>query len=209
MATIKSEYYRFNGVSWDVHYFKTTMDMVDGLNAALAGKAADAITSSVAVESSDYLVITDSSNGNKISRSNIYFTTSSTTNFLRNDGAWAVPVINRYDNAKNTDVKFNTASSYTLVLADTGTTIFTQASAPTIITVPTNLSVKIPIGSEINIVRYNSQEVTISYASGVIIYSEGNSAANGGKRRINAEYQTVTLKKVSTDAWILYGSLKA
>jgi len=39
MATIKSEYYRFNGIAWDVHYFKTTMDMVDGLTSALAGKA--------------------------------------------------------------------------------------------------------------------------------------------------------------------------
>ncbi len=38
MATIKSEYYRFNGITWDVHYFKTTMDMVDGLTSALDGK---------------------------------------------------------------------------------------------------------------------------------------------------------------------------
>lgn len=38
MATIKSEYYRFNGVSWDIHYFKTTMDMVEGLTTSLAGK---------------------------------------------------------------------------------------------------------------------------------------------------------------------------
>ena len=39
MATIKSEYYRFNGTSWDIHYFKTSMDMVDGLTSALSGKA--------------------------------------------------------------------------------------------------------------------------------------------------------------------------
>lgn len=37
MATIKSEYYRFNGVSWDLHYFKTSMDMVEGLTSALSG----------------------------------------------------------------------------------------------------------------------------------------------------------------------------
>ena len=38
MSTIKSEYYRFNGTSWDIHYFKTSMDMVDGLTSALSGK---------------------------------------------------------------------------------------------------------------------------------------------------------------------------
>lgn len=36
---IKSEYYRFNGTSWELFYFKTSIDMVDGLVAALASKA--------------------------------------------------------------------------------------------------------------------------------------------------------------------------
>ena len=29
MATIKSEYYRLNGTSWDLHLFRTRADMVD------------------------------------------------------------------------------------------------------------------------------------------------------------------------------------
>ena len=32
MATIKAEYYRLNGAVWDKYYFKTTADMVEGLN---------------------------------------------------------------------------------------------------------------------------------------------------------------------------------
>lgn len=28
MATIKSEYYRFNGTAWDLHYFKTSADLI-------------------------------------------------------------------------------------------------------------------------------------------------------------------------------------
>ena len=28
MATIKSEYYRFNGLTWDLHYFKTSADLI-------------------------------------------------------------------------------------------------------------------------------------------------------------------------------------
>src|SRR5690554_3602873 len=28
MATIKSEYYRFNGSGWDLHYFKTSADLI-------------------------------------------------------------------------------------------------------------------------------------------------------------------------------------
>lgn len=40
MATIKAEFYDFNGVSWDLIHFKTTMEQVEGLTSALAGKAA-------------------------------------------------------------------------------------------------------------------------------------------------------------------------
>ena len=32
MATIKAEYYRLNGNSWDIYFFKTTHDLVDGLS---------------------------------------------------------------------------------------------------------------------------------------------------------------------------------
>ena len=35
MATIKAEYYRLNGAVWDKYYFKTTADMVEGLNTAI------------------------------------------------------------------------------------------------------------------------------------------------------------------------------
>jgi hypothetical protein len=44
MATIKSEYYRFNGVSWDIHYFKTTMDMVDGAKEYIASRGQNLVT---------------------------------------------------------------------------------------------------------------------------------------------------------------------
>lgn len=112
-------------------------------------------------------------------------------------------------NVGNPTMKFNTSTAYTLILADKGTTIFTQAAGSTTITIPTHASVAFPNGTEINVVRYNSQEVTIGYASGVTIYSEGNSAGNAGKRRINAEYQAVTLKKISTNVWIVIGALKS
>ena len=36
MATIKSEYYFFNGSEWDLHYFRTSADMVVGLDSALS-----------------------------------------------------------------------------------------------------------------------------------------------------------------------------
>jgi hypothetical protein len=36
MATIKSEYYFFNGSEWDLHYFRTSTDMVVGLDSALS-----------------------------------------------------------------------------------------------------------------------------------------------------------------------------
>lgn len=51
-------------------------------------------TSDVAIATGDKLVITDSTDGNKVARASLTFNTSSTTSFLRNDGKWATPVDN-------------------------------------------------------------------------------------------------------------------
>ena len=50
--------------------------------------------------------------------------------------------------------------------------------------------------------RYGTGEVTVGYTAGVTIVSEGS------KKRINAQYQVVTAKKIATDTWLLFGALK-
>lgn len=97
-----------------------------------------------------------------------------------------------------------TTSSTTLSVAshNNRTIILTSSSSRTI-TVPTNSTASFAIGTHIDIIRGGTGEVTISPASGVTLYSEGS------KRKINDQYQAVTLIKTATDAWLLIGALKS
>jgi hypothetical protein len=52
-------------------------------------------TSDIAISSGDKLVVTDSSDGNKVVRASLTFGTGTTT-FLRNDGIWYTPTDTKY-----------------------------------------------------------------------------------------------------------------
>lgn len=95
------------------------------------------------------------------------------------------------------------SANYTFVLADANGFIYSNLSSALTFTIPTNASAAFPIGTEIHVMRYGSGELSIAPASGVSLVSEG------GKRRINAQYQAATLKKINTDNWVLIGAIKS
>ena len=96
----------------------------------------------------------------------------------------------------------NVSANYTLVLADATRAIeFTNVSNVTL-TVPANASVPFATGTQILLIRRLTGEVTIAGASGVTI----NSADS--KFRIDKQYTTASLIKISTNTWMLFGSLK-
>jgi hypothetical protein len=80
----------------------------------------------------------------------------------------------------------------------------TSASAVTV-TIPLST---FNVGDEIHLVRYGAGEVTIARATSVSLFSEGSATENAGKKRINAQYQAVTLKCVAANVWVLIGALK-
>jgi len=94
-------------------------------------------------------------------------------------------------------------TTHTLTLADYNTTIVhTNASASTI-TVPPNSSVAFPINTQIDIVQNGVGKVTLAQWVGVTINSKW------WNKSLAAQYTWATLKKVWTDAWILFGELIA
>lgn len=93
-------------------------------------------------------------------------------------------------------------SNYTFALADKNNFIYSNSISALTFTIPTNASVAFPVGSEIHIMRYGSGELSISPDSGVTLQSEGS------KRRINLQYQAVTIKKLDTNTWVLIGAIK-
>lgn len=99
-------------------------------------------------------------------------------------------------------LQFNTiTTNYTLSLNDAGRMISVTSSSVTLITVPTNASVAFPIGSWVTITQYDTGGVTFVGAGGVTVNSKS------GYLSIAAQYVTVTLTKMGTNAWILTGDL--
>lgn len=89
-------------------------------------------------------------------------------------------------------------TTYTLASADTNAIIrFTSASAITV-TVPSNSSVSIPIGTMIDVSQWGAGQVTVAAGSGVTIRTVGSLATR-------TQYSGLSLTKVATDEWWLAG----
>ena len=69
------------------------------------------------------------------------------------------------------------------------------------LTIPTNATVALPVGCQIDLVQLGAGAVTIAGASGVTVNSKG------GNLTINGQYVGVSLVKIATDEWLLLGDL--
>ena len=96
------------------------------------------------------------------------------------------------------------SAAYTLVLADSGKTIFhpsTDANARTF-TIPANSSVAFPIGTAVSFINMTSQVVTIAITTDTMYLS---SAGTTGSRSL-AQYGSATAVKITSTNWLIAGS---
>ena len=93
-------------------------------------------------------------------------------------------------------------TSYTAVLADAGGLIQMNSASANTFTVPTNATVPLGIGVEINLLQIGAGQTTIAAASGVTI-----NATPGLKLR--GQWSGATLVKLASDTWVLLGDLSA
>lgn len=98
-------------------------------------------------------------------------------------------------------VNSQTGTAYTLALGDFSAAVECNNASAITVTVPTNATVAFPIGTVIEILQVGNGQITISPASGVTI----NCASTNLKTR--TQYSILTLRKRSTDSWILGGDL--
>ena len=106
-------------------------------------------------------------------------------------------------------VKTTTANAYTLTIADAGFyhrlnyANTSQSGSTTVgITIPANSGTAIPIGSEYLFVRTGSNSAFhFTAAGGVTLNSDG------GKLRVQYQWQSAVCKKVGTDEWDIIGNL--
>lgn len=101
----------------------------------------------------------------------------------------------------NESVVVNKTGSYTLGIDDRGTYIRANIADPSSITITIPYEVAFPVNSEIMIERTGTGEVSIAADTGVTLHSADS------KTSINAQFQTVALKKVGDFEWVLFGAL--
>ena len=93
-------------------------------------------------------------------------------------------------------------NDYTLVLTDAGKLIDFNSASNRTLTIPSNLSVAFPIGTQIVIARYGTGTVTIAISSDTL-----RSASSYTK--IATQYGAATLVKRAETEWYLFGDLGA
>lgn len=92
-------------------------------------------------------------------------------------------------------------ASYTCTFNDRNKTIVMNSSSATTLTIPAQSVLNFGIGTEITVIRRGSGDVTIAVNSDTLL-------SEGSKRKINAQYQAVTVKKIASATWIIIGALK-
>ena len=95
----------------------------------------------------------------------------------------------------------NQTNDYTLVLTDAYKIVEMDKSTAVTLSVPRNVNVPFPIGTEIKIAQLGAGQVTISPLSTVTIRS------NGGKNKTTAQYSVATLVKRDVNEWYLYDDI--
>ena len=95
----------------------------------------------------------------------------------------------------------NQGASYTLASTDADKLVEMNSAAPNTLTVPTNASVPIAVGTQFMVVQQNTGPTTIAPAGGVTL----NSA--GGLLNLANQYSAATLVKRAVDEWYVFGDL--
>jgi hypothetical protein len=106
-------------------------------------------------------------------------------------------------NAKaSTEVSINNqTSNYILDISDSYKLIEMNVGSANTLTIPTNIVVPFPIGTQILISQYGAGQTTITAAGTVTLRS------SGGKTKTAAQYAMATLVKRGTNEWYLAGDI--
>lgn len=127
----------------------------------------------------------------------------SNTEFSYLDGVTSA-IQTQLDSKQASSVSFNRqTASYTLAASDVNKMVEMNVATANNLTVPVNSSVSIAVGSIISVSQYGAGQTTIVAASGVTLRSVGSWL------KIAARYGVVSLLKVGTDEWYVYGALTA
>jgi hypothetical protein len=91
-------------------------------------------------------------------------------------------------------------ASYTAVLGDANNIVEMNVAGANNFTVPTNASVAFPIGTALTVIQFGAGQTTLVAAGGVTINTPSSLTTR-------AQYSTVSVIKIATNAWVAAGDL--
>jgi len=94
-------------------------------------------------------------------------------------------------------------ASYTLAIADRGKLVEMNVAIANNLTIPLDSTVSFPIGTQLEVAQYGAGQTTIVGAVGVTIRSAS------GNLKIASQYVAVSLIKIATNEWYVFGQLSA
>lgn len=103
---------------------------------------------------------------------------------------------------KARSINTQTGTTYTLVLTDSDKVVSLSNAGAITLTVPTNASVALPVGTTVTLLQAGAGQVTIAGAGGVTV-------RNNPGLKIANQWGVAELMKVGTDEWVAYGRLSA
>ena len=108
----------------------------------------------------------------------------------------------------NIVVNAQTGTTYSLLVSDAQKLVTLDNASPVTLTIPSNATAALPVGTQVNIAQYGAGQVTVVGASSpnpVTIVSTGATAA---QPRLRVQYSSATLLQTSTDNWIVIGDIE-
>ncbi len=99
-------------------------------------------------------------------------------------------------------VNAQTATSYTLTLADKGRIVTMNNADANTLTIPANSTAAFPLGTIISIVQVGSGVTSIAAAAGVTV-----NGVSAGAGEIADRWQGIALLKIATNSWVASGAL--
>jgi hypothetical protein len=94
-------------------------------------------------------------------------------------------------------------ASYTIALTDIGKIVEMNSASANNLTIPLNSVVAFPIGTQIEVSQYGAGQTTIVATGGVTTRSIS------GFLKLTSQYVGVSLLKIGTDEWYVFGNLSA
>ena len=102
---------------------------------------------------------------------------------------------------KNMGINAQVGLTYSPVLADSGKMITMNNSSPNIVTIPANVSVLYPTGTQLNFLQKGVGATSIAITSDILNVNPGLTLV------LNSQYAVATALKLNSNTWVLYGNL--